>query len=345
MKQKITFILAVCMTVLLLPKLSVGQDKLDNPGNYMAAISNALSQMNKVYMSYISAVAHNKRAKKIEKLRQQTVDAITNSKYAVIDLPIYKGDNDLRKSAIDYIGMTYKVFDEDYAHIVNMEDIAEQSVDVMQAYLLLQEKTNETLKNAYNKMSDAQKAFAAKYNVKLTETKDDLSVKMEKANKVNHYHNQLYLTIFKCNWQTAKVLEAINKKKINDVEQAKSGLLKYTAEGLAALDTIKSFDGDTALLGACRKALVFYKNAGNNEINKMSDYLLKSEEFNKVKKNYDAKAVKTKEDTDAFNAAVNQLNAANNTYNTAGTKFLNDMNVALAGWINAENNFMKSYMP
>ncbi|MBN9297836.1 MAG: hypothetical protein J0I41_12550 [Filimonas sp.] len=342
MKQKLAILLIACVTIV---KSATAQDKLDNPGNYMNAIGAAMAQMNKVYMSYISAVAHNKRAKKIEKLRQQTVDAITNSKYAVIDLPIYKGDNDLRKSSIDYIGMTYKVFNEDYAHIVNMEDIAEQSVDAMQAYLLLQEKTNETLKAAYTKMSDAQKAFAAKYNVKMVDTKDDLSQKMDKANKVNHYHNQLYLTIFKCNWQTAKLMDALGKKKINDVEQSKSGLLKYAAEGFAVLDTTKGFEGDTALLAACRKVLVMYKSVGNDEVNKLSDYLLKNEEFAKTKKNYDAKAVKTKEDTDTYNNAIDQLNTAGNVYNKASVKMLTDMNNALTGWGNAENNFMKSYMP
>lgn len=52
----------------------------------------------------------------------------------------YNGDNSLRQSSIDYIKLCYNVFNDDYAKIINLEDIAEQSFDEMQAFLLLQEK-------------------------------------------------------------------------------------------------------------------------------------------------------------------------------------------------------------
>lgn len=65
--------------------------------------------------------------------------------------------------------MCYTVFSEDYKKIVNIEELAEQSVDEMQAYLLLQDKVNETLEEAFAKLDRATKDFAAKYNVTLVE--------------------------------------------------------------------------------------------------------------------------------------------------------------------------------
>src|SRR4030088_304227 len=81
---------------------SFGQN-LDNPGSYMTAINNAQLEMNKKYMEYMSMAAHSSRKRKIEKLRQQVIESIDNSRFKTIDLPIYKGDNSLRQGSIDYI--------------------------------------------------------------------------------------------------------------------------------------------------------------------------------------------------------------------------------------------------
>ena len=112
----------------------------------MTAINNAQTEMRQKYMAYISAVAHGCRARKIKKMRLAALESISNSKYKTVDIRIYKGDNSLRKSSIDYIELCYRVFNEDYKHIVDMEEIAEQSFDEMQSYILLMEKTNEKLK-------------------------------------------------------------------------------------------------------------------------------------------------------------------------------------------------------
>ena len=108
---------------------------LENPGDYITSVTRARGDMDTKYMQYLSATAHSRRARKVEKLRQEVMDNITESRYKTTDLPMYKGDNSLRKGSIDYIQLCYIVFSEDYKKIVNMEELAEQSVDEMQAYL------------------------------------------------------------------------------------------------------------------------------------------------------------------------------------------------------------------
>jgi hypothetical protein len=142
MKQKLFFLALIILTSI--AKNSYAQD-LPNPGDYITAISNAQTEMNQKYMAYMSASAHVRRARKIDKMRQQALESIENCRFKTVDLPIYKGDNSLRQSSIDYIKFCYNVFNDDYAKILNLEDIAEQSFDEMQAFLLLQEKTNEKI--------------------------------------------------------------------------------------------------------------------------------------------------------------------------------------------------------
>src|ERR1700750_2375683 len=101
MKKYTLYILTTSMTVLFLfaTLASIAQNT-DNPGAYMSAINNAQTEMNQKYMAYMSAVAHGRRARKIEKMRQQTLESITNARYKTVDVPIYKGDNTLRQSSI-----------------------------------------------------------------------------------------------------------------------------------------------------------------------------------------------------------------------------------------------------
>src|SRR6185503_19807693 len=145
MKTIFTFFLLSATIIVSLPEYSAAQD---DPGSYMNAISSAQLDMNKTYMAYISASAHSSRKRKIEKLRLQTVDNIVICQSNINYLPPFKGDNLFRQSSVNYVQLCYKIFNEDYVHIVNMEDIAERSYDEMQAYLLLQQATNDTLQAA-----------------------------------------------------------------------------------------------------------------------------------------------------------------------------------------------------
>src|SRR5580698_4107994 len=284
---------------------------LTNPGGYMTAIGNARGDMDAKYMQYVSYAAHGRRARKAEKLRQEVLDKITDSRYKTTDLPLYKGDNSLRQASIAYIQVTYNVFNEDYKKIVNIEELAEQSVDEMQVYLLLQDKVNERLNEAYNTLNTAMKTFAAKYNVTLTEESSPLGEKLSTADKLDKHINTVYIAFFKCNWEDNQMVKAMNDKKLNDMEQARSALSSYAVEGLKGLDTVKPFEGDASLIAVCRKALLFYQKAADKDVPKLTDFYVKQEEFDKIKKTFDAKGSgRTQTDVDTYNKAVNDLNSS-----------------------------------
>lgn len=319
----------------------------DDPGAYMTAISNAETAMDKSYLAYMSAVAHSGRAKKVEKMRQQTLQSILDCKYKIADLPYYKGDNSLRKSSMDYVDLCYKVFNDDYAHIVNMEDIVEQSFDEMQVYLLLQEKTNEKLKEASDTVEQAQNNFAAKYNVKVVNTKSEVSSNMEITSKVNHYRDELYLLFYKCNWQDDQITKAVNEKKITDLEESRNALGSYAKEGLAALDSLNNFQGDHSLAQTCKQALLFYQKLAENDLPKISDFFLKEENFQKMKKAMDAKPQNsiTKQDIDSYNKAVADYNNSINQYNSLNTNDNNQRNQVLNNWTNTDKQFLDTHIP
>jgi hypothetical protein len=321
---------------------------IENAGDYMTQIAGARVEMDQKYMAYISAAAHSRRARKVEKLRAQTLESIDDSKSKTMGLPKYKGDNSLRQSSIDYIQFCYRIFNDDYSKIVNMEEIADQSVDQMQAYLLLEEKTAEKLEEASAKLSRAEKDFAGKYSVTLVESKNELYDKMVSAGEINRYCDKLYILFFKCNWEDGQLFNALNSHKINDAEQARNALIHFAEEGLKALnsDSLRDFKGNSGLKNACRQALEFYDRMAGNEIPKLTDFYLKQENFDKIKKSMEAKGSnRTRQDVEEYNKAVKEMNAGAGNFNQL-TQDLNKRRQEVSlNWENSEKSFRDDLMP
>ena len=323
------------------------QDPANDPGAYIDAINKAQTGMNKAYMAYISAAAHSSRKRKIEKMRDLAVENILTCQTAINYLPAYKGDDSFRQSSLKYVDLCYKVFNDDYAHIVNMEDIAEQSYDEMQAYLLLQEATNDTLRNANERMNKAVQTFANKYGVTLISEKSELGDKMEATGRVSKYHDKVYLLFYKCNWEENRLTEAVNEKNVTKIEQVRSALDKYAKEGLAVLDTLKPFDNDQSLGDACKQALSFYKTEAETQTPLLTDFYMKEENFRKLKNTLYAKAAdqRTQQDVDTYNKGVNDMNAAVNTFNQTNTDLNNGRNDVNNYWTNTEKQFLDTHTP
>jgi hypothetical protein len=321
---------------------------IENAGDYMTAMTNAQTEMDQKYMTYISASAHSRRAKKIEKLRTQALESIDNAKYKTMALPKYKGDNSLRQASIDYIQFCYRIFNEDYTKIVNMEEIAEQSVDQMQAYLLLEEKASEKLQEASESLSKAEKLFAGKYGVNLVDTKSELTDKMGTAGMVNNYCDRIYILFFKCNWEDGELFHALNAHKLNDAEQARNSLIAFSKEGLESLkaDSLRTFQGNPALAAGCREALLFYGSMAQNDIPRLTDFYLKEENFDKIKKSLEAKGNnKTKEDVDQYNKAVKDINYSVNNFNQLNQELNKRRQEVAQNWEKAEKTFRDEVIP
>lgn len=316
----------------------------DNPAQYMEQIGKVENALSHKYLSYMSAASHKRNIKKIEKKRDDLVNSINEARMKIYDLPSYNGDKTIRDSAVNYLKIVYSIFNEDYAKLVNMEEIAEQSYDHMEAYLLMQQKAGERLKEAANSYADAQKLFAANNNVKLINTKSELDEKLEMVGKVQDYYNDLYLIFFKAYKQEFFFLEALKIKNTNAMEQNRNALLKYSEEGLAKLKELKGFNSDRTVETACRKMLDFYKEEGEKHFPMMSDFLMKSENFDKIKSSFETSS-KSREDVDKYNKAVADINKGADQYNRVNNQLNLQRTEMLNNYENTVNGFMDTHMP
>lgn len=318
-----------------------------DPGAYMSAITHVEMAMNKTYLAYMSAVAHNGRAKKVEKKRQQTLKSIQDCKMQIANLPYFKGDNSLRKCNMDYVDMCYRIFDDDYTHIVNMEDLVEQTFDEMQLYILLIEKTNDKLQEAIDRVDSAGKEFGQKYNITIVNENDKISKDMEITSEVTKYRYKLFLLFYKCNWQDGEITKAVNDKKLTNIEEARNALDTYAKDGLAAMDSLNNFHGDQYLAQTCKQSLQFYQKLAENYLPKITDFFLQTENFNKLQKAFSLKPKKslTKQEVDNYNKAVNDYNAGINNYNQLNSLINTQRQQIIDNWNNAEKRFMDAHIP
>lgn len=319
----------------------------DNAAQYMEHINKANHALTEKYLVYLSGMSHGKSARKVEKRRQEVLQAISDTRFSIMGMPPFKGDRTLKDTTVAYLKILNSVFNEDYGKIVNMEEIAEQSYDLMEAYMLAQEKANEKLQQAQDKQHDMQKKFAEKHNVTLIDGgKTESETKMEIANKVMKHYDEVYLIFFKAYKQEAYLMDAVNQKNINSIEQNISSLQNFAEQGLEKLKDLKGYNNDASLIVACRNLLNFYKDEAKKG-SSFTDFFLKEESFAKLKKQFDSKPAskRTQQDVDQFNKGVNDINAAGSAYNAVNNDLNKQRSKTLDGWNNAVKKYLDEYIP
>jgi hypothetical protein len=316
-------------------------------GDYLQNISTQFSAIRDDTWDYTSAVAHSKSAKKIENKRKELLKTISAAQKKISNMSAYDGDAGLRDSVVSFLTMDYNIINYDYAKIVDMEEIAEQSYDQMEAYLLAQEKANNKLDAANDNLLLEQQKFAEAHNINLIENKDKISKKLEKSGLVFSYYNKIYLIFFKSYKQEAYLLDAMNKSDVNSIEQNKNTLILYDSIGLSTLDTMRSFKGDASLKTACKAVLNFYKTEAGSKLKDISDYYISKEKFDKIKTAFEAKSEssRTKADVDKYNAAVAEINKTGKKYQLVNDDLNLKRNTAVENWNTAVKTFLDKQVP
>ncbi|PKP17436.1 MAG: hypothetical protein CVU05_15530 [Bacteroidetes bacterium HGW-Bacteroidetes-21] len=312
---------------------------------YMNVISNEYQKISTDMWSYTCAMAHGNRARKIENKRKELIGTIGDAKKRISKMSDFDGDTGYRDSTISYLNISYLVMSEDYSKIVDMEEIAEQSYDQMEAYMTAREMANDKLDVAGEMMSTEHKAFAAKHNITLIEDNSKLNKNLEKAGDVFKYYNVVYLIFFKSNKQEMYLMDALQKSDINALEQNKNTLISYATEGLAKMAEIKSFKSDQSLKIACENMLKFYNKEATEKVDLMRDFLLKKDNYDKKLAVFQSNKSHSEAEVNDYNKMVNDYNLAVNQFNKLSTDLQNERNRLLDAWNNAAKNFLDKNIP
>ncbi len=318
------------------------------PVDYLSYIGKEQDNISKSMWKYTSAVAHSKNARRIDNTRKQLIKSMQTASKKISDLKEgYKGDVEYQNKVIDFLSISEKNINEEYDKIIDMQEVAEQSYDLMEAYIMTRDKVNEKIDAEFQKVNLAQKEFALKYHITLSQDLSDIGQKMKISNEVFDYHTQIYLIFFKANITDLNQSLSIEKKDIGAIQQNNNALAQYADEGLEKLKSIKPFEGDNTMVIATKKALEYYKKQTQQYAPKVLDFLMFNEKIDAAKKSLESKTDndRTKEEIDNYNAMVKQINKEIDNYNKLNNSFLQEKNSAIDYWNVTGENFISSHVP
>lgn len=320
----------------------------ETAGDYMGRIGSQYHSIQDETWAYLRATAHSKNARKIDKKRVALLNAMRTAEYNIKKVGNYKGDPSLKDAGYKYLNIAQIVIKEDFDRILDMEKIAEESYDGMEAYLRANKEASDKLSVAHTEVELAEKSFALEYGINLLEAEGDKrSKKIEQATSTMNYYNKIYLVFFKSYKQEAYVLDAFNSKDIGAFEQNRNTLTKFSEEGLTQATEVGSYKGDPMMKLACTKLLKYYKEASEQHYEKYSELLVIQNRLNKTSEYFNSikQSKRTQADIDKYNDAVNAYNDYLKVFSPLN-EMLNKRRAGLMEeWNKNSSNFFSKHVP
>lgn len=318
------------------------------PVDYLNYIGKETDVITRNTWKYTKTVAHTKNARRIDANRKALVKSIQNASKKIEALKDgYKGDVEYRNQLLAYLAISEKNINQEYEKIIDMQEVAEQSYDYMEAYIMARDLVNEKINAEVDKLNANQKVFANKYNIQIGEDNSELGKKMKISNEVFENHTQLYLIFFKVNFTESVLLKAIETNDLSAIQQNSNALAQYANEGLEKLKTFKAYKNDMSLVLATKKELEFSKKEALELSPSVVSFMMLNQKFQENKKVMDNKAAgnRSKEEIDNFNKLVNELNKEVVNYNRTINKFNTERTNVLNNWNVTGDNFIARYVP
>ncbi|MGB0933177.1 MAG: LIC11966 family surface protein [Lishizhenia sp.] len=334
------------MTLVALLIIVTSTTQAQNAVDHMNAVLDPMTEFKTETWQYLKAVTKGKGARKVDAKRQKLITEISGVKSTVKREKAYNGDESLKNAVLEFLDLNYKVLKEDYDEILNMEEIAEQSYDLMEAYLTAQEQASQKLNEASDKLQAIQKTFAENNNINLIEGEQDkTSAKIQKAAKALEYYNDIYLVFFKVYKQEMYVLDAQSRNDVVALEQNINTLKIDVEEANKKLSEMMAYEGDKSLIVAAEKAVSFYAEEANDNFETVLNFYLTKDKYDKTVEEFNAisKKKRTQKDIDTYNGAINDYNKSVNEFNDVNESANKGRSSMFDDWNKAIDKFFSTH--
>lgn len=309
---------------------------------YMEELLLAFQEMEGAKWKYLKAVTRGRSARKVEKRRGQLISEYANAITQARKVRSFEKDTLLKPALLEYLKLTKTVLKEDYDKILDMEAIAEESYDAMEAYIMVQRKTDEKFQAAADLLEEGQEAFATEHSIDIVEGESSKRAsKINKASEALNHYNDVFLIFFKSNVQETYFLEAMAVGDLTAMDQSASALSSYAEEGIAELNEVKLIKNDFALTNAAKNLLKFYKIECDTDLKRILDFYIVADDFEKVNKKFEAikKSKRTQADINKINKASEAYNRGVSQINSTIDRNNKKRDTALKAWNKAVQAF------
>ena len=326
--------------------LLASAQSFDSALDYLEFIGKEQETVTKNTWKYTKAVAHSKSDRSITKKREVLIKTVAR---AIAKIDKAKGFNgeDYKTNVLKHMRLNESLLKKEYADIIDMKAVAEQSYDLMEAYILAQELADEKMMESQIEYEKNFYAFAEEYKINIIESDNDLGKKMAISNKVFDHTNALYLIFFKVYINEIYLWEAIEKSDVSGIQQNANALNQAAKDGLEILKTTDSYKTDKSLILAYKAVLNFFIDESETKIPVIADYLILKEDFETIKTTLDKTPEKkrTKAQIDSYNKKIKEINKAGTTYNKVNTSLNSNRQKVLIKMEEAKSKFLSRHVP
>lgn len=341
--KKTTFLLCMLLTFI---ANTASSQSFNNAAEYLDFVSNEQQAVSRSMWKYTKAVAHSKSDRSIEGKRRNLLKTIERAIAKIEKADGYDGE-DYKNKVLKVLNINRNLLNQDYAEIIDMKAVAEQSYDAMEAYMIAQEMADKKMEEAQQEYEKNFYEFAGKHNINIIESESDLGKKMKISNEVFSHYNELYLTYFKVYINEVYLWEAVEANNVSAIQQNANALSSAAKEGLEVLNQKTLYKNDKSVVNATKKAFEFFIDESENQIPEMTDFLILNEDFEKIKTTLEntPERKRTKDQVNLYNKKVKEINKAINNYNKVNNALNNQRQKVINGLDNANANFLSRHIP
>lgn len=338
---RILFITLLCFTI----QNSTAQ-KFDSPSDYLSFVGDELEIISKNNWKYTKAVAHSKNDRTVSSKRKVLVKSVERAFLKVQRADGYDGD-EYKNQVLKHLTFNKNILNNDYAEILDMKAIAEQSYDLMEAYIIAQEMAEEKMEQAQAEYENNFYAFAKKHDINIIESDSDLSKKMKISGEVFDHYNELYLIFFKVYINEIYLMDALEKNDISAIQQNTNALSQSAKEGLTILENAALYKNDASIVKATKEIFDFFIDEADVKMPQQLDFLVLNEDMETISKTLEKTPEKkrTKKQVDDYNDKVKQINKAVKNYNKVNTDLNNNRQKAFNALDVTKDKFLGKHIP
>ncbi|MGJ8593811.1 MAG: hypothetical protein ACSHXF_14770 [Aquaticitalea sp.] len=326
--------------------MTANSQNFKNASEYLDFVGTEQEAVSTNMWKYTKAVAHSKSDRAIDSKRKVLIKSVEKAIEKIQNAEGYDGD-DYKNQVLSYMRLNESLLNQDYAKIIDLKEVAEQSYDFMEAYILAQELADKKMAEAYIEYDTNFRLFAAKNNISIIEEESELAKNMKISNAVFEHYNDLHLIHFKVSINEVYLFEAIEKNDVNAIQQNANALSQAAKDGLEKLNSEALYKNDRSLVEATKKAFEFYIEEADTEMPKVTEFLIMNADFETIKNTLEKTAEKkrTKDMVDAYNKKVKDINKAVVTYNKTNEGLNRDRQNIINNLNTANENFLSKHIP
>lgn len=326
--------------------ISLSAQTFDNALQYLEFVSEQQEGITKKMWKYTKSIAHSRSDRNIENKRKSLLKTLDKAIDKIKKAPGYDG-NEFKNQLLKRLQFSKNMLNDDYAKIIDMKAVAEQSYDAMEAYMLAQEMADKKMEEIQEEYETNYYAFANKHKINIIENESDLSKNMTISNEVFRHYKKMYLIYFKVYINEVYLIEALNKGDANAIQQNANALSESAKEGLEILKAVEHYKNDKSIANTTKKAFEFFIDEADNKMPQIVEFLVLNEDLQKTQAALEKtpQRKRTEEQIDGYNNMVNDFNKKVKIYNKLNDELNNKRQTVINNLNNANQNFLSKHIP